>query len=153
MPSRLSSYLTSERFHGIEQHPDVEVIHNPPEWKFVEHLLGKETIPKPLVKEEYPSGWSPPDPARYKDIPYFIERTKNFMLPVYLSITFRGQRRLTKLKNIEGDIWKMEADLHQLIEKRAGRRVYSRINEMNRQIVFKGDYVTLVQKYLLDKGF
>lgn len=74
------------------------------------------------------------------------------MLPVYLVIRFRGQRRVTKIKNIEGNIWRLEQELHQLIEDRVGKRIYSRINEMNRQIVFKGDYVTLVQKYLLDRG-
>lgn len=116
-------------------------------------MLGKDTIQKPTAKAEYPSGWTPPDPTRYKNLPYFIERTRNFMLPVYLGITFRGNRRVTKIKFIEGDIWKLEADLHKLIEGRAKRRVYSRINEMNRQIVFKGDYVTLVQKHLHAQGF
>lgn len=153
MPSRLSSFRSSETFNGVEQHPEVEVIYNPPEWKYVEQLLGNETIPKPTVKPEYPSGWAPPDPAHYKNLPYFIERTKNYMMPVFLLITYRGMRRVTKIKNIEGDIWKLEADLHELIQKRAGRKIYSRINEMNRQIVFKGDYVTLVQKYLMSKGF
>lgn len=62
-------------------------------------------------------------------------------------------RRVTRIKDIEGDIWKLEKDLHKLIEKRVKKTIFSRINEMNRQIVFKGDYVTLVQKYLLEKGF
>lgn len=75
------------------------------------------------------------------------------MLPVYLEITYRGMRRVTRIKDIEGDIWKLEKDLHKLIEKRVKKTIFSRINEMNRQIVFKGDYVTLVQKYLLEKGF
>lgn len=114
--------------------------------------MGPETIGKPTVKAEYPSGWTPPNPALYKDLPYFVGRTRNFMVPVYLEITYRGQRRVTKVRQIEGDIWKLEDELKKLIEKRVQRRIHSRINEMTRQIVFKGDYVTLIQKHLLRKG-
>jgi len=152
-PSLSSNFRASELFKGIEQHPEVEVIWNPPEWKYVEYLLGKKTVPIPKVKQEYPSGWTPPDPAKYKNFPYFIERTRNYMLPVYLNTKFRGLRRITKITGIEGDIWKLEADLHQLIEKRAKKKIYSRINEMNRQIVFRGDFVTLVKKHLIAQGF
>lgn len=153
IPNRSSSYRTSEVFEGIEKHPEVEVIKNPPEWKYVERLIGSTTIPRPVVKAEYPSGWTAPDPAKYKDLPYFIERTKNFMHPVYLEITFRGHRRVTRIKNIEGDIWKLEEDLHKVIEKRVGHRVFSQINEMNRQIRYKGDFVTIIEKFLRDNGF
>jgi large subunit ribosomal protein L49 len=131
----------------------VEVIKNPPEWKYVEELLGHSTIPKPTVKAEYPSGWCPPDPMRSKQLPYHIDRTKNFMLPVYMHVAFRGFKRTTKVRRIEGDIWKLEEDLRRAIEARTGKRSYSRINEMNRTIFFKGDYVTLIEKYLVDKGF
>lgn len=133
-------------------HPEVEVIQNPPEWKYVEQLIGLPTISPPKMKAEYPSGWTPPNPEKFKLLPYFVERTRNFMVPVYLLITFRGQRRVTKVRNIEGDIWKLESELHALIEKKSGKKAYSRVNEMNREIRFKGDFVTLVQKYLISKG-
>lgn len=149
----MSSYRSSEIFKGYEGHPDVEVVQNPPEWKYVQYLVGTELIAKPTMKAEYPSGWTPPNPDRYKDLPYFVGRTRNFMMPVYLTITFRGQRRVSRIKLIEGDIWKLEADLNKMIEKRVNKRIFSQINEMTRQIVFKGDYVTLIQKYLLQKGF
>lgn len=139
-------------FQGVEKHPEVEVIKNPPEWKYVEELIGQSTIPLPLVKSEYPSGWTPPNPAKYKKLPYFVARSKNFMVPVYLQIKFNGLSRRSILKNVEGDIWKLEKELHELIERKANRRVFSRINEMNRQIMFKGDYVMLIEKYLISKG-
>lgn len=129
------------------------MIQNPPEWKYVEELLGHKTIPIPTVKPEYPSGWVPPNPKLYNQLPYFIARTKNFMVPVYMDVTFRGQRRTTKVRYIEGDIWKLEEDLRRLIEKRTNKPCYSRINEMNRTIVFKGDFVTLIEKYLVQLGF
>lgn len=128
------------------------MIHNPPEWKYVEQLINTGVVPTPIFKAEYPSGWVPPDPEKYKKLPYFVERTRNHMVPVYLNIAFHGLRRHTLLKNIEGDIWKLEKDLHDLIEQRAKKRIYSRINEMNRRIVFKGDYVTLIQKHLIAIG-
>lgn len=125
---------------------------NPPEWKYVEELLGYQTIPKPTSKSEYPSGWCPPDPSKNKNLPYFIARTRNFMVPAYLHVGFRGYRRTTQVKHIEGDIWKLEQDLRNLIQGRTKKPCYSRINEMNRTIVFKGDYVTLIQKYLYTLG-
>ncbi|CRK97650.1 CLUMA_CG011035, isoform A [Clunio marinus] len=152
IPVRASSFNASEEFKDYDNHPDVVVTKNPPEWKYVERLLGYQVIPKPTVKSEYPSGWTAPNPELYKDLPYFIERTKNYMLPVYLHITFRGQRRTTLIKNIEGDIWQLEQELNKVISKRVQKRIFSRINEMSRQIVFKGDYVTLIQKYLADRG-
>lgn len=130
----------------------MEVVKNPPEWKYVEDLLGYQTIPEPKPKAQYPSGWCPPNPSRNNNLPYFIERTKNFMVPVYLEVGFRGYRRITKVRNIEGDIWKLEQDLRKLIEGRTAKQCFSRINEMNRTIVFKGDYVTLIEKYFYSLG-
>lgn len=139
-------------FTSIDQHPEVEVVQNPPEWKYVEDLLGAKTIPKPAVKTSYPSGWTPPDAEKLEKLQYFVARTKNFMVPVYLEITFRGTRRCSIVKNIEGNIWQLEEELAELIERKSNKPCYSRINEMNRQIKFKGDFVTLIQKYLVSKG-
>lgn len=129
------------------------MIKNPPEWKYVEDLLGKKLIPQPEPKREFSSGWQPQDPAKYKDLPYFVKRTRNHMLPVYLDITFRGSRRITFIKNIEGDIWKLEQECIDLIKSKTNNNPqYSQINEMNRTIKIKGDYVILIQKYLYSKG-
>lgn len=151
--TKFGRFQSSEKFEGIDKHPEVEIIHNPPEWKYVEQLLGKKLIPQPEPKAEYPSGWKPQDPEKYKKLPYFVRRTKNQMVPIYLKIQFRGMRRHTYIKNIEGDIWKAESDFIQIIKERIGNLpVYSQINEMNGLIRIKGDYVTLLQKYLLTQG-
>lgn len=153
MPINYGRFVGSEKFEGIDRHPNVEVIENPPEWKYVEELLGQKLVPQPELKPEYPSGWKPQDPEKFKDLPYFIKRSKNHMLPVYLSITYRGFRRVTYIKNIEGDIWQLEKDCMELIRSRIGNNpVYSQINEMTRTIKIKGDYVTLIQKDLYNKG-
>lgn len=149
---RFSSNTSSEKFEKIENHPEVQVEKNPPEWKFVQDLLPPSTIPKPILKEDYPSGWTPPR-QEATEHPYFIERNKNFMIPVYLHKKFRGQRQITQLRKVEGDIWKLEDDLRQKIEKVIQKPVASRINEMSRVIQFHGDHVEIVRDFLIKKGF
>ncbi|CAO1408783.1 unnamed protein product [Diamesa serratosioi] len=152
VPSRFSSFRSSEKFLGVDKHPEVEIVQNAPEWKYVEQLLGERVIPQPIKKSEYPSGWTLPNPELFKSLPYYVERTKNFMLPVYMDITFRGQRRITIVRKIEGDIWKLEEELKQMIGDKVKKPIFTQVNEMNRQISFKGDYVSLVQEFLISKG-
>ena len=126
-----------------ENLPEVEMNRNPPQWQFVEKLLAPKTVPTPLAKTEYPSGWRPPNPQ--PGLKYFVPRTKNFMLPVYLHTTHRGMRRISKVRKVEGE-------LKYRIEKTVGKEVASRINEMSGQIAFHGDYVTIIQNFLYEKG-
>ena len=40
------------------------------------------------------------------DLPFFVPRTKNHMVPVYLNFeAVRDERKITIIKHIEGDIW------------------------------------------------
>ncbi len=153
MPTKLSSFRTSEKFENIDAHPRVEVIKNPPEWKYIEELLGPKTIPAPVPKEEYPSGWQPQDPAKYKKLPYYIRRSRSHMLPIYLHTKYQGMRRLTIIRHIEGDIWRAQKDFEAFIKTRIGNNpVYVYVNEMNGQIKIKGDYVTLLRKFFYSNG-
>ncbi|KAL1397078.1 hypothetical protein pipiens_010018 [Culex pipiens pipiens] len=149
---RQSSFRSSEPVGDLGQFPEVEVVRNPPEWKHVERLLAPRIVPKPLAQAEYPSGWKPPAAAAV-DQKYFVARTKNFMLPVYLRRSFRGQRIVTAVRRIDGDIWLLEAELRYLIEKKLNKQIITRVNEMNGQIEFKGDFVTIVESFLAEKGF
>ncbi|XP_058129022.1 large ribosomal subunit protein mL49 [Anopheles ziemanni] len=147
---RNSSFRSSEPVGDISQYPEVEVVRNPPEWKYVERLLAPRTVPKPTAKESYPSGWKPANPQ--PDLKYLVQRTKNHMLPVYLRRAYRGQRRITAVRHVEGDIWLLEAELRYLIEKQRNRPIITRVNEMSGQIELKGDHVAFVEKFLLEKG-
>ncbi|XP_052888485.1 probable 39S ribosomal protein L49, mitochondrial [Anopheles moucheti] len=147
---RWSSFRSSEPVGDIAQFPEVEVVQNPPEWKYVERLLAPRTVPKPIPKENYPSGWKPANPR--PELKYVVLRTKNHMLPVYLRRGFRGQRRITAIRHVEGDIWQLEAELRYLIEKQLNRPIITRVNEMSGHIEFKGDHVAFVEKFLLEKG-
>ncbi|XP_055544312.1 probable 39S ribosomal protein L49, mitochondrial [Wyeomyia smithii] len=148
--SRMSSFRSSEPVGDINQFPQVEVVRNAPEWKYVERIIAPRVVPIPAAKQEYPSGWKPPSPKA--DLKYFVARTKNYMLPVYLRRTFRGQRIVTAVRRIDGDIWQLEAELRYLIEKKLDKPIVTRVNEMNGQIELKGDFVTIVEQFLLDKG-
>ncbi|XP_037036867.1 probable 39S ribosomal protein L49, mitochondrial [Bradysia coprophila] len=148
-PIRYSSFQSSHPVEPIDQYPEVEVLTNPPEWKYVERILRKPLVPEPEPKPEYPSGWKPQTEWSH---PYFVRRTKNHMIPVYLEKFFRGQRHITKLQKIQGDIWMLERELSACIEARVGKKIATRVNELSGQIWMKGDYVTIVRDFVMKKG-
>lgn len=109
-----------------------------------------------MASEEFmPSGWRPQKSvAELRDkYAYFVNRTKNHQMPVYLMSTFRGQRKVTKLRRVEGDIWALEKDLKTFLEKALKKRVETRVNEVSGQIDFKGIHVDMISEYLMEKGF
>lgn len=132
--------------------PTIEIIKNPPEWKYVERILPPKTVPTPTTKDEYPSGWTPQKAEAFQH-PYFVTRTRNFMLPVYLRLDHRGFRRTTTIKNINGDIWELYHDVIAHIKYYMARNERAQVNEFTRQIIINGDYVNLMKNYLTSKGF
>uniref|UniRef100_A0A8P0PN51 Large ribosomal subunit protein mL49 n=2 Tax=Canis lupus familiaris TaxID=9615 RepID=A0A8P0PN51_CANLF len=75
------------------------------EYQFVERLLPPTSIPEPPKHEHYPtpSGWQPPrDPP--PNLPYFVRRSRMHNIPVYKDIT-HGNRQMTVIRKVEGDIW------------------------------------------------
>lgn len=135
----------------LSKQPNVEVLKNPPEWKYVERILPKATVPVPTPKAAYSSGWTPQD-AKAQTYPYFIRRTRNHMVPIYLKNSFRGLRKQTIIKNISGDIWKLNHELMDYIEYYMAKRERSRVNEFTQTIKINGDYVNLIKDYLINKG-
>lgn len=105
-----------------------------------------------MKKDEYPSGWKP-QTINPKSYPYFIKRSRNHLLPVYLDIAYRGTKRMTKIPNIQGDIWALEEDLRRFIERYIGRKIVTRVNEFAGVLWIRGDFVNLVKDHLLKKGF
>ncbi|XP_073828639.1 mitochondrial ribosomal protein L49 [Musca autumnalis] len=154
--ARFSSYVSSDKVQSLDEYPQVEVLKNPPEWKYVERLLPKPVIPKVAEKSEYPSGWKPQS-VGLKDmdkLEYYVARSRNHMVPVYLETTFRGQRRVTIVKRVQGNIWELEKELRAIVEKeRKGKLCATRVNEMSGQIRIHGDYVDVVREYLKSKGY
>ncbi|XP_055303168.1 probable 39S ribosomal protein L49, mitochondrial [Sitodiplosis mosellana] len=147
-----NSKLTATDEVDLNAQPLIEILKNPPEWKYVERILPKSTVPSVQPKEQYSSGWTPQKPDALKQ-PYFIKRTKNHMVPVYLQIDYRGTRRRTFIKHISGDIWKLHNELMDYIEYYMAKKERSRVNEFSGQIIINGDYVNLLKDYLVSKGF
>ncbi|XP_076648173.1 mitochondrial ribosomal protein L49 [Halictus rubicundus] len=150
---RWGSYTTSPEYKDPSKYTDYEVTRDPKEWEYVERLLKPKIIPEPQFEnKEYPSGWKPPT-AKPEDYPYYIRRSRNFMQPVYLHTYNRGMRRLTILKNIQGDIWALETELKEHMRNETGRPIGVRINELVGIIKFRGDFVSLIKRWMDSKGF
>nr|AAL68288.1 RE35556p [Drosophila melanogaster] len=88
-PALMSSFRSSREVQELDKYPEVEVVANPPEWRFVERLLPAKTVPQPVEKPKYPSGWQP-QKEDGSELGYHVARTKNHMVPVYLHTRFRG---------------------------------------------------------------
>lgn len=144
--------LTATEDVDLNQQPNIDIVKNPPEWKYVERVLPPKTVPIPSQKSEYPSGWTPQSPDVLNET-YFIRRSREHMVPVYLAIDYRGTRRRTIVKNISGDIWKLHNELMAYIEYYMVKKERSRVNEFTGQIIINGDYVNLLKDYLITKGF
>lgn len=133
--------------------PDYEVLESPPQWKYVERLLFSKTVPKPVSKEEYPSGWIPQSPDCVNQ-PYYVPRNKNHMVPVHLKLTFRGQRKITLIKKVQGDIWLLAEEMKAYLKtKHSSKFIIFRVHELSGNIEVKGDFYYDVKDFLLKKGF
>jgi len=150
---RWGSYKSSSKYTTPEDYTDYEITKDPNEWKYVERVLGYKIIPKPATRGvKLPSGYKPAS-ASPTDYSYFIERTKNYMQPVYLMRTPRGIKRVTKISKIQGDIWTLERDMKQYVEECSKNKIASQIHEFAGVIKFKGDYVNRVKEWMDMKGF
>lgn len=90
--------------------------------------------------------------ANVQFLPYFVRRTRNHMLPLYIHIRHRGMHRRTVLKNIHGDIWLMAKQLQTYLEFCAQRPVGVRIHEITGMIMILGDHYSNCERWLLNKG-
>lgn len=149
---KYSNYAHSPFVSKIKEQYKFEVVKNPEEWKYVERLMPFETIPNVTPKDSYPSGWVPPDDTAVEH-PYFIQRTKNHELPVYLRITFRGIRKISMVRKIEGDIWLMNDEIRKYLKQKNNKYIETRVHEVAKFIETKGDYVQDLREWALSKGF
>ncbi|CAH0625242.1 unnamed protein product [Chrysodeixis includens] len=149
---KYSNYAHSPFVTKIKEQYDYEIVKKPAEWAFVKRLLPLETIPAVTPKETYPSGWIPPK-EEATSLPYFIARTKNHEVPIYLDITYRGMRKITKIRKIEGDIWMLNDEIKSYLKQKNGRYVETRVHEIGRFIEAKGDHVHDLMQWAYSKGF
>lgn len=90
--------------------------------------------------------------AEAKELPYFVGRTKNHQVPVYLERFENGLRRITVIRKIQGDIFQLERELRPFVEKEFQRRTVSAIDEFQGTLRFHGDFVEPCKKFMRMKG-
>lgn len=147
-----SNYAHSPFVTKIKEQYNFEVVKKPPEWTYVERLMPFETIPQVKPKSNYPSGFVPPKEEALNH-PYYIPRTKNQEIPIYLDLTFRGHRKISLIRKIEGDIWLLNDEIKQLLKNKYKKYIETRVHELGRFIEVKGDYVIDLKNWALSKGF
>lgn len=140
----------------VEDLGEVNVKYNvtkdPIDWKYVERTLPPLIVPEPTKKDFYPSGWKP-QTEDVRDKPYFIERTKNHMLPVYLKLAQRGIKRHTYVRKVQGDIFLLDKELREFLQKESFQPVRSQAHEFAGYIRIKGDFVNACKYWLEKKGY
>lgn len=123
------------------------------EYQFVERLIPATRIPKPPKHEHYPtpSGWQPPrDPA--PSLPYFVRRSRMHNIPVYKDIT-HGNRQMTVIRKVEGDIWALQKDVEDFLSPLLGKTPITQVNEVTGTLRVKGYFDQQLKAWLLEKGF
>ncbi|XP_075401559.1 large ribosomal subunit protein mL49 [Tenrec ecaudatus] len=123
------------------------------EYRFVERLLPPTRIPDPPKHEHYPtpSGWQPPqDPP--PNLPYFVRRSRMHNIPVYTDIT-HGNRQMTVIRKVEGDIWALQKDVEEFLKPLLGKVPITQVNEVTGTLRIKGYFDQQLKAWLLEKGF
>lgn len=133
--------------------PYPAVVESTEEFHFVERLLPPACVPSPPQHPSYPtpSGWIPPrvpPPA----LPYHVGRSRMHNLPLYRRVA-NGNRRITELRRIRGDIWALEKELREFVGQRVGKQPLTQVNELSGTLRLKGHVDNEVRAWLLLKGF
>ncbi|PIO38308.1 hypothetical protein AB205_0108670 [Aquarana catesbeiana] len=132
------------------QYPGIIESHD--EYRFVERLIPPLQVPIPPKHTGVaPSGWIPPKDTP-PNLPYFVRRSRMHNIPVYKDIT-HGNRQMTIIRKIEGDIWVLEAEVRDFLTQRTGKTPATQVNEIARVIKVKGYFDKELQTWLAEKGF
>lgn len=75
------------------------------------------------------------------------------MIPVYLELSQRNQRKLTYVRKIKGDIWLLHQELKDFLQKESVALIRSQVNEFAGYICIHGDRVNAIKYYLTQKGY
>ncbi|KAM4018349.1 LOW QUALITY PROTEIN: large ribosomal subunit protein mL49 [Anomaloglossus baeobatrachus] len=137
---------------GVELLSIQGIIESHEEYHFVERLHPTPQVPKPPKHTGVtPSGWIPPKET-LPDLPYVVRRSRLHNVPVYTDIT-HGNRHMTIIRKIEGDIWALEAEVKEFLTSLTGRTPATQVNEINHSIRIKGYFDKELQTWLAEKGF
>lgn len=76
------------------------------------------------------------------------------MLPVYLKVSKRGKRRITQINNVDGNIWALESEIKNYLQKLYGNNkiIATKVHEVCGHLCIHGDHVSRVNEWLLKRG-
>ncbi|KAH8661608.1 mitochondrial large subunit ribosomal protein-domain-containing protein [Tricladium varicosporioides] len=109
-----------------------------------------------FLRFSYSTTPSPPETKPYHansshaPKPYRVLLSSSDNLPVYTLKKAGGNRLLTKIKNVEGDIEALKKDISVALGMEGHKEVV--INELTRSVILKGHKPIEVKKFLLDSG-
>lgn len=142
-----------------QQYTKAKNITTPELWDYVERLARIKVAPKPKTRKQgepitpLPSGLVPP-PETPPDLPYFIPRTRNYLLPVYYYLAEKEDQCTTMVIQIQGDLWQFEHDLRTHLESlHSGKRILTSVREPDARVLFKGKHLHQIVDWLHSKGF
>lgn len=78
------------------------------------------------------------------------------MLPVYSVLKIgKGEKEFleTRIKHVEGNLFKMREDLDKFLQDRFECEFISQVSEIQSQISYKGDLEAEFKEFILNKGF
>ncbi|KAM8940553.1 large ribosomal subunit protein mL49 [Pelodytes ibericus] len=135
---------------AVSQYPGI--IESQEEYHFVTRLIPPTKVPEPPKHATTaPSGWAPPK-GPSSDLPYTVRRSRMHNIPVYTDIT-HGNRHMTLIRKIEGDIWKLDTEIRDFLTQLTGKTPPTQVNEVNHTIRIKGYYDKELRAWLTEKGF
>ncbi|XP_054649980.1 mitochondrial ribosomal protein L49 [Dunckerocampus dactyliophorus] len=122
------------------------------EYTFVERLIPPTRVPSPPKHAgPTPSGWIPPAELP-PSLPYMIRRSRMHNIPVYTDLT-HGNRKMTLVRKVEGDIWALEKDVKQYLKDVTGKDLPTQVNEVTMTLKVKGHFDKELKDWLTTKGF
>ncbi|ESO03919.1 hypothetical protein HELRODRAFT_191798 [Helobdella robusta] len=127
---------------------------DPEEWKHVEKLFPRATVPDPPVHTSYPtpSGWFPPKDPLPGEL-YRVRRTRFHNFPLYKVTLNGGNRHFTVVHKVEGDIKKFDEEVKKYLSKKTNNKIYTTVNEVCCKLWIRGLHLENVSQFLTDKGF
>lgn len=142
------------------EYTKVRNITTPELWSYVKKLARIRRAPEIKRRKAdepitpMPSGFIPP-PENPPDLPYFVARTRNFLLPVYYNLDSDPENCYTVVRKVTGDLWQLENDLRTYLESltNSKRRILTSVHETDERVSFRGKYLQQVAKWLHEKGF
>lgn len=134
-----------------EEHKSA-IVESTEEYKFVERLIPPSRVPAPPKHAgPTPSGWKPPADSP-PSLPYMIRRSRMHNIPVYTDLT-NGNRMITLIRKVEGDIWALEKDMKLYLKEVTGKDLPTQVNEVTGTVKVKGQFDVALKEWLVNKGF